>query len=175
MNRHEAKSLTSQPNRRTVRLRGVAVACAGLLWLAGPASSGVHAAPGANNVTANYGAGTLLLTGDSFNNNVTLTVQAGFLQITGVGGTTVNGLAVYSVAHAGPLAMTADLRGGDDTLTITQATVNISTLQFGSGDDTLLITNRSTVAITLFDGGAGRERIQATNSSMRIKTFKNFP
>jgi hypothetical protein len=139
------------------------------------AATVVHAALGSNDVTANYSAGTLLLTGDSFNNNITLTVQAGFLQITGAGGTTINGLAVYSVAHSGPLAMTADFRGGDDTLTITQATVNISTLQFGSGDDTLLITNRAAVAITLFDGGAGRERIQASNSSMRIKMFKNFP
>ncbi len=158
-----------------VRLSHVAVACAGLLWLIGPAVTSVRAAPGNNDVRALYGTGTLLLTGDSFNNNITLTIQSGFLQITGVGGTTVNGLAVYSVAHTGPLAMTADLRGGNDTLTITQATVNISTLQFGSGDDALLITNRSTVAITLFDGGAGRERIQASNSSLRIKTFKNFP
>ncbi|MEK6259646.1 MAG: hypothetical protein AABP62_13595 [Planctomycetota bacterium] len=175
MKQHRLITVAGQSRQRMSGLRCVAVACAGLLWVAGPAAQSVHAAPGANNVTAIYSAGTLLLTGDSFNNNITLTVQAGFLQITGVGGTTVNGLTVYSVAHAGPLAMTADLRGGNDTLTITQATVNISTLQMGTGDDTLLITNRSTVAITLFDGGAGRETIRLINSSVRIKTFRNFP
>ncbi len=175
MNRYGVKRLATQRGRGTVRRRCVTAACAGLLWLIGPAATPVRAAVGNNDVRAIYGAGTLLLTGDAFDNNVTLTVQGGFLQITGAGGTTVNGLAVYSVAHAGPLAMTADFRGGNDVLTITQATVNISTLQFGSGDDTLLITNRSTVAITLFDGGAGRERIQASNSSLRIKTFQNFP
>ena len=167
--------INAVPLRRSIRLQRVVAACAALLWLMGPVVTSVLAAPGNNDVRALYGAGTLLLTGDAFDNNVTLTVQAGFLQIAGVGGTTVNGLAVYSVAHAGPLAMTADFRGGNDTLTITQATVNISTLQFGSGDDALLITNRSTVAITLFDGGAGREKIQASNSSLRIKTFRNFP
>ena len=175
MNRSERRRLPSPPQRRTVGIRRVAVACAGLLWLAGAAVTNVRAAPGNNDVQAIYNAGTLLLTGDSFNNNVSLTIQGGFLQITGAAGTTVNGLAVYSVAHAGPLAMTADLRGGNDTLTISQATVNISTLLFGSGDDALFVTNRSTVAISLFDGGTGREQILASNSSLRIKTFKNFP
>jgi len=167
--------MTIRLARRMVWLRRVAVACAALLWLIGPAVTSVRAAVGNNDVRAIYSAGTLLLTGDAFDNNVTLTVQGGFLRITGVGGTTVNGLTVYSVAHAGPLAMTADFRGGNDTLTITQATVNISTLQFGPGDDTLLITNRSTVAITLLDGGAGKERIQISNSSVRIKTLQNIP
>lgn len=135
------------------------------------------AIPVSNNVTVTYTAftNTLNVVGDASNNTLTMTSQNGLLILAGSNGTRINGATTWSINHTGPITMTGNLGGGDDTMTIVNSTVNIPSLQLGPGNDTF-IDNNSTINITTLDGGPGRDRfIMKGAGTLRIKTFIAMP
>ena len=135
------------------------------------------AAPLTNNVTATYTASTnkLNLSGDAWNNTVTMISQNGAITLTGSNGTKINGLASWSFNHTGAINLSGNLGDGNDSLSISNSTVYIPLLQLGPGSDTFILTS-SNVAINTLDGGPGSDTfVIKGGGSLSIKAFLGFP
>jgi len=110
------------------------------------------------NVTASLAWGTLTLTGDQFANEISITTSAGNILVTGLNGTTVNGLAAPYLATS-VSAITANLGAGNDSISITSVTLSGNlTINSGSGADLVSIDDLSAASM-LIDLGTGNDSI----------------
>ena len=139
--------------------------------------------PPLNNVTAAFDTGTrtLALTGDSENNNLTVTFARKFplrnstVTIAGVGGTKINGQAqaVFTVGNV-EINLIANLAGGGDTVTFTSVQCGTANINLGEGADS--ITFRLCVVNNLtLDGGNGTDVLVKMTSLFRNSNITGIP
>lgn len=112
-------------------------------------------------VTTKYVAGTktLTLTGDDLANSLTVTLQNGKINIEAANGTKLNNLDTAetnlvstSYSHTGKLVLKADLKGGNDSLSMVGVDSSMTDVKLGSGDDKVAITGCNITTLSL-DGG----------------------
>ena len=124
----------------------------------------------AGNVTASVSGGSLILRGDSLGNDVAVTwIAPNRYQVTGVG-TTINGGAGF-IASGVRNNIDIDLRGGDDTLTVTGSALPTGVDLGGSllvrtqhGIDSATIADISVGGIIRVDTGYGGDTVDISNT-----------
>ena len=127
----------------------------------------------AGDVSASVHAGTLFIKGDNLSNGITITAGAipNQVIITGTtiagAGTTVNGITNLPVAvNNVTMGMKINMKGGNDTVTINNLTLNgTAKINTGAGIDTLIV-NASTICGDLnvkTGGSADHVTVNASN------------
>lgn len=136
-----------------------------------------NATPNVNNVKATYTAATktLVLTGDTGANSVTLSYQAGKIRVAGASGTTINSTSFFTTSHTGKLILTVDLKEGNDNLSIVGVDSSVASITLGTGDDKIALTLSNFDKSTI-DFGAGTDVLVSTSTKFKTPLVKfNFP
>jgi hypothetical protein len=126
-------------------------------------------------MTATFAAGTLTLLGDENNGNLTISRRGNKATIQCGKGSTVNGKSSlqFTVGY-GPIVITGDLKGGNDTLSLLQMNVSTLSPKLGSGNDKLIL-NYTTVQSSQVDGGPGTDTFTSTTSKITSNLNTNIP
>ena len=137
-------------------------------------------------VTTTYAPGTktLTLTGDDLANSLTVTLQNGKINIETANGTKLtnldtaqSNLVSTSYSHTGKLVLKADLKGGNDSLSMVGVDSSMTDVKLGSGDDKVAITLCNITTLSL-DGGTNNP-VTLTNPgdiySITSSTFGPVP
>ena len=128
----------------------------------------------ASNVTAQFTAGTLTITGDSNSNSLTVSLQAGVIKVEGANGTKINGNSLYSSVVSGPIAIVANLGDGDDAISFIGVNSSTSNINLGNGNDQAAFTLCNIGTLTI-DGGAGTDTFLKTSSKITTLHESNIP
>lgn len=131
----------------------------------------------ATNVVASYNTKTktLTLTGDAGGNSVTVSYQSGRVTVKGATGTTINSkTADYVVTVPSQISITANMGSGNDSLTITGASLATASITLGDGSDSLRLTYCSVSTLSL-NGGNGTDAYTTVSSTISRKTVTSVP
>ncbi len=129
----------------------------------------------AGNVTASVVSGNLLITGDNSANIITVQQNAnGNWQITGAA-TKINGSNKAFTATGVTGAVSINLNGGNDSLTMVSGNVtNNLTILMGAGNDAAALANIQIGTFLHFEGGAGNDALAINNVHVSDPTFAHF-
>ena len=117
----------------------------------------------------------LTLTGDTGANSVAVTYESGRLTVRGASGTAVNSKTTdYVVTVPGQISITANMSAGNDTLTITGASLSTASISLGNGNDSLRLSYCAVTSLSL-SGGSGTDTYTTVSSTVTRKTVTGVP
>lgn len=139
-----------------------------------------------SHVSASFTNGSLNITGDTDDNNLTVTYKqvkvSGVLKsasVTVAGNdayTTINGLpSVTFDVGINRFTVNAQMGAGNDSVTFNSLFLNGMVCNLGDGDDTLSLFYNSIANQLTVDGGAGIDTVTLTGNSIIKKTLTNVP
>ena len=133
--------------------------------------------PPTSNVLASYNTTTkmMTLTGDTGANSVSVIYASGRLTVRGASGTAVNSKTTdYVVTVPGQISITANMSAGNDTLTITGASLSTASISLGNGNDSLRLSYCAVTSLSL-SGGSGTDTYTTVSSTVTRKTVTGVP
>ncbi|MCA8996505.1 MAG: VWA domain-containing protein [Planctomycetaceae bacterium] len=126
------------------------------------------------NVSASLSGGKLTVVGDNADNDVTAEVTPmGDLVIAGQNGTTINGVAQWSIPATAVSHVAINMQGGDDSLAVDGGNPALASLsglawiQLGDGHDQLSLENLNFGGGLVVYGSGGDDAISIDNSHLR--------
>ena len=124
----------------------------------------------AGNVTASLAGSHAIIEGDAADNSVALLLENGNLVLRSHNGTTINGsTSDFIVSASGSIDyLTTNLRGGNDSIILDQATVNqTADISGDAGNDELVVAGQSSIGSTLIlRGQMGNDSVSVQSSSI---------
>ena len=117
---------------------------------------------------------TLTLTGDDAANSVRVRSIDGRVVVNGEDGTLVNGKSSIALTVPARFSLAADLRGGNDLLTLIGVNLQRAHMSMGDGNDSIVLL-LSSVDDLQADGGDGTDAIVTTTSHVAQAHEANFP
>ncbi len=130
-------------------------------------------------VTWNAGTKTVMLTGDTEANSISVSKSGSTVRIAGGAGTKIKYNNVTSTSAtianvSGKIAVTGDLSGGNDTLSCVSLEVSTMNPKLGAGNDNVVL-NYCNVDVLALDGGTGVDTFTATTSNIAVNNSVNYP
>ena len=132
----------------------------------------------ASNVTAAYSTAQkkLTLTGDANSNTVTVTYKNGKIAVEGSNGTKIlpSSFAPFAFSKDEKLTLVADMKSGDDAVSIIGVNSSTTDLNLGSGADKVAITLSKVTTLNV-NGGTEIDSLVTTSSTITTKNLTSVP
>ena len=131
-------------------------------------------APAGVQATYDTDSGQLLLTGGDRANHVDVSKDESGVKVTGKHGTRINGRHSVTLVTADKIALSVNLGGGNDQLTITGLQLSGMDALLGEGNDKVFLV-LSSVDVLRVDGGDGIDVVSNVSSNVAESHLDSVP